>query len=194
MPAALSIAPVIVATLLCAWGAKRDLGLPIWLTLVTFAAATGAIVISVGPNFAPLAALALTCALIIETDRRLQIIPDAFTLSIAALAVATPFPDDNATRLLGALVLGATFLAVRQMCTARRGAEALGWGDVKLAAAMGAALGPVYGFAAVAIAGVATLATLGARMRDGAIAVGAPFGIGLAAATIAVSLIRVLAP
>jgi leader peptidase (prepilin peptidase)/N-methyltransferase len=110
------------------------------------------------------------------------------------LALVMPFGDDIATKLIGATALGATFLLIRQACTAWRGVEALGWGDVKLAAAMGAVLGPIYGFAAVAIAGAATLVVVSVRTRGGAMAVGAPFGIGLATATAAVAIIRAVAP
>jgi prepilin signal peptidase PulO-like enzyme (type II secretory pathway) len=69
----------------------------------------------------------------------------------------------------------------------------MGLGDVKLATAMGALLGPVPGFTAVAIGGAATLVTLIARGGNQAIPQGAPFGVGLAAATMAVAIVRTLA-
>ena len=193
MLSAAALVTIAVAIVLCARGARRDLGVPMWLTVVAFGAASWATVLVAGAAYAPLAVLMLACVLILETDRRSQIIPDVFTASILALSFVMPFGDDVATRFIGALVLGAMFLVIRQACTTWRGVEALGWGDVKLAAAMGAVLGPSHGFAAVAIAGAATLLTVAVRMRGGAVVVGAPFGIGLAAATIAVSLARAVA-
>lgn len=183
-----------IAALLAAWGARRDLRLPIWLTLAAHACAAVAVSITFGPLFAPLACLTIACLLIIETDRRHQLIPDPLTLAVLVLAPVAPFGDGAPTRILGAVSLGLTFLLIRQTVTAMRGAEALGWGDVKFAVAMGALLGPFYGFAAVAVAGAATLVVMVAGARGGAVALGAPFGIGLAAATAAVAIIRAALP
>lgn len=194
MPATASIVVMSVAALLCVWGARRDLQTPIWATLAVFIGAAAVTTLAFGGAYAPLAVLALTCALIIETDRRHHLIPDAFSLAVLALALVMPFGDAPATQVLGATALGGTFLLIRQTCSAWRGVEALGWGDVKLAAAMGAVLGPIHGFGAVAIAGVATLLTVAVRGRNGAVALGAPFGIGLAAATAAVALLRAIRP
>lgn len=190
MPSTASIAVMCVSALLCAWAARRDLRAPIWATLAAFASSIAVTASAFGSPYAPLAALAITCALIVETDRRHQLIPDALTLSVLALALVMPFGDPPTAQMLGAAALGGTFLIIRQACSAWRGVEALGWGDVKLAAAMGAVLGPIHGFSAVAIAGVATLLTVAIRGRDGTIAIGAPFGIGLAAATAFVAIIR----
>lgn len=180
------------AALLCAWGARRDLQAPVWLTLTIFALAIAAVSLTAGPTFGPLAALLLTCALIVETDRRHHLILDVFVLALLALALTLPFGDDTTTRLLGSTALGATFLLIRQAGSAWRGMEALGWGDVKLAAAMGAVLGPIHGFAAVAIAGAATLLIVAVRARDNTAVLGAPFGIGLAAATASMALLRAI--
>ncbi|MEQ1490083.1 MAG: A24 family peptidase [Terricaulis sp.] len=184
MPAALSIVMLTASALLCTWGARRDLNTPAWATLAVFALAALATGWAFGAAYAPLSALVITCALIVETDRRHHLIPDVFTLSVLMLAFVMPFGDAPTVQLFGAAALGGTFLIIRQAGSAWRGAEALGWGDVKLAAAMGAVLGPMHGFAAVAIAGAATLLMVAVRPRsDGAITLGAPFGIGLAAAT-----------
>lgn len=190
MPSDVAIAVMTTAALLCAWGARRDLQLPVWATLAAHAGAIACVSLLFGPAFAPLACLAITCLLIIETDRRHHLIPDTFTLALLALAFVAPFGDSVQTQLLGAGSLGLTFLLIRQTLTAIRGVEALGWGDVKLAAAMGALLGPFYGFAAVAVAGAATLLVLVARVGGGAVALGAPFGIGLAAATATTAIVR----
>lgn len=190
MPSIAALAAMTIAALLSAWGARRDLQLPMWVTFAAHACAAGFVSLALGPGFAPLACLTIICLLIIETDRRHQLIPDTFTLAVLALALVAPFGDSAQTQVLGAAALGLTFLLIRQTLTAMRGAEALGWGDVKLAVAMGALLGPYYGFAAVALAGAATLFVMVARAGREAIALGAPFGIGLAAATAAVAIIR----
>lgn len=192
MPSLISITAMIAAALLCAWGARRDLQAPGWLTFAVFASASAATTILLGATFAPIASLLLVCALIVEADRRHHLIPDVFVLAVLALSFVMPFGDDAATRVLGTAALGGTFLLIRQACSAWRGMEALGWGDVKLAAVMGAVLGPIHGFAAVAIAGAATLLMVAARSRDGAAVLGAPFGIGLAAATAAMAVLRTI--
>lgn len=195
MPSAAAIAAMTIAALLCAAGARRDLQLPLWATLAAHVCAIGFVSFFLESTLAPLACHAITCLLIIETDRRHQLIPDTFTLAILAIAFVAPFGDSVQTRIFGATGLGLTFLLIRQTLTAMRGVEALGWGDVKLAVAMGAVLGPFYGFAAVAIAGAATLMVMVARARGaGVVALGAPFGIGLAAATAAVAIIRAALP
>lgn len=183
-----------LATTLCAWGARRDLQLPVWQTLAAFACAIAIATFAGGAAFAPIAALVLACLLVAETDRRHTLIPDAFTLAALALAPFMPFGDGITSQLIGATALGGTFLIIRQACSAWRGVEALGWGDVKFAFAMGAVLGPIYGFAAVGIAGAGTLVVLAVRQHGGAAVLGAPFGIGLASATAAVAIVRAFAP
>jgi prepilin signal peptidase PulO-like enzyme (type II secretory pathway) len=185
---------VALAALLCAWGARRDLRLPIAVTLGGFALAALSVSAVAGIAFAPIAALVLVCLFIAETDRRHHLIPDPMTLALLALALAMPFDDGALVQAFGGLCLGALFLTIRQICNSWRGGDTLGLGDVKLAGAMGAVLGPTHGFIAVAIAGMATIAVVAVRSRGEAAVAGAPFGIGLAAATAAVALIRVLSP
>jgi leader peptidase (prepilin peptidase) / N-methyltransferase len=194
MPSAIALAAMTVSALLCAWGARRDLQLPAALTTGIFVAVCAGVSGIFGGEFAPLAVLAIVCLFIVETDRRHHLIPDLFVLALLALSFAQPFADDPTTRLIGAIALGLTFLVVRYVCTMWRGVEALGWGDVKLAFAMGAVLGPVYGFAAIAIAGAATLTLVALHARDGAATLGAPFGVGLASATAATAIVRAMMP
>jgi len=183
-----------LVALLTAWGARRDLEVPLWVSFCAFVTVTCVCMFTLGPASASLGALALVCLLIIETDRRHYLIPDALTLALLVLGFVLPFDDDLQTRALGAAALGGVFLATRQIFASRGGSEALGLGDVKLAGAIGGALGPVYGFYVVLIAGLATMLVVAIRVRGGALAVGAPFGVGLAAATAATALIRALAP
>ncbi len=193
MPDAATFTMLAVAAALSAWAARRDLQLPVWLTIATFAGGSLTTSLAFGPQFAPIGALAISCLLVAEADRRHQLIPDFLTLAVLALAVIMPFGDGGGTRVIGAAALGATFLIIRQAISALRGAEALGWGDVKFATAMGAVLGPIYGFSAVAVAGLATLLVITVRARGGTAAIGAPFGIGLATATAAVAFVRAMA-
>lgn len=194
MVSALIPATLAIAAALSAWSAQRDLQIPAWRTVTAFAGATGGTALWIGGAFAPIAALVIVCLLIAETDRRHQLVPDPLTCALLLLALVMPFYDAPQTQLIGAAALGATFLVIRQICTAWRQVEALGWGDVKLAVAMGALLGPIHGFAAIAIAGAATLVvvTVHARGSTATIA-GAPFGIALAAATSVVALFRAMA-
>lgn len=194
MPEPLALLAMALAAGLCAWGARRDLQLPVWQTLAAFVCTVVTAALAADAAFAPIAALVIACLLVAETDRRLTLIPDAFTLAVLALGPVMPFEDGLASQLAGATILGATFLIIRQACGVWHGVEALGWGDVKFAVAMGAVLGPIYGFAAVGIAGAGTLVVLAARQRNGAAVLGAPFGIGLASATAAVAIVRALAP
>lgn len=195
MSPALVIIAVGIAAALSARASRDDLQLPVWLTITMFLAATVVVWFAIGWMFSPIAALAITCLLISETDRRHQLIPNLLVLAVLALALVMPFGDESLVRVLGVAALGLAFLLIRQICTALRGVEALGWGDVKLAAAMGAVLGPTFGFVAVALAGAATLIVLTVRMgAGGALATGAPFGIGLATATVAVAIFRAIAP
>ncbi|WP_135210595.1 A24 family peptidase [Vitreimonas flagellata] len=188
----LSVIILTVVTLLTAWGARRDLRIPLWTTLSAFAVALSLSIHAIGPAFASLGVLILICLMIIETDRRHHLIPDTFTIALFALALVMPFDDDLQAQTLGAVVLGALFLATRYAFAARGSAEALGLGDVKLAAAIGAVLGPVHAFYAVFIAGLATILVVAVRNRGGVVSVGAPFGVGLAAATAAIAVLRAL--
>lgn len=196
---ALSLFAALVAAMLCANAAARDLNAKIAdarLIAVAFIAllalALSASGIRVEQALA-LSALALTCVLIVEIDRRLHLIPDPLVAALVVLTLAKPFGDPILLQAIGATMLGLLFLGVRQLFSVLKSEDALGLGDVKLAAAMGALLGPQFGLIAIALGGVSTIAVLGVRAtRGGAVATGAPFGVGLAAALFCVALFRVL--
>ena len=137
-----------------------------------------------------LAALALWIA---AHDARTLTIPDGAILALAAIAVALRLAGRDfgaALPLLAAdaLLCGGALLLLREAFWRLRGLDALGLGDVKLAAACGLLLGTA-GFAgallAASLAGLAAagLATLGGRdMRRAKM----PFGALLAPAAVVV--------
>lgn len=193
---------VIAAWVLAAFAARYDLGAPLRVGLpalaVVIAAATLALTLTGLDRRAAVifAALGAVCVLIVEIDRRRNVIPDPLVVAVACLALVAPFGDPLWVRGVGAATLGALFLGVRLLFAARKQPEALGLGDVKLATALGAFVGPQFGLVAVAVAGAATIASLclSPRPNTGAgfkfTSLGAPFGIGLTAALLSVSAWR----
>lgn len=193
------VGAALAAGVLAALAAREDLGVPLrWGAPLIFAALGSIFLLSTALAAPPLLALALAplvvvCALIAEIDRRSYLIPDLLVAALACIAALFPLASPG-DALLGALSLGALFLAVRQGFARAGRTEALGLGDVKFAAAMGAILGLQLGLIAVALAGLATIvvaAPAALHARQGAAAIKAPFGVGLAAALAAVSVVRI---
>lgn len=196
------LAVVIAVWVLAAFTARYDLGAPVRIGLpalalaiatATFALALLGLDLRTALIFAALGAV---CALIVEIDRRRHIIPDPLVMAVACLALVAPFGDPIWLRAVGAATLGVLFLGVRLFFAARKQPEALGLGDVKLAAALGAFVGPQFGLVAVAMAGAATVTALCFLPRPSTgpalASLGAPFGVGLAAALVIVSAWRLL--
>ncbi|MFT3727221.1 MAG: A24 family peptidase [Terricaulis sp.] len=123
------------------------------------------------------------CVIICEIDRRHFIIPDVLVATLAIVAIAAPFTS-RGEQALGALIAGGLFFAVRTGFRQLRGAHGLGLGDLKLAAVMGALLGPSLALAAIAVAAGATAAALALRSARTVNSApnAAPFGVGLSAA------------
>lgn len=146
-----------------------------------------ALIVGAGPfHAASIAALAILCAAIVETDARLNLIPDTLVAPLAVIALAMPHALPLEDKIVSALLLGLLFLAVRQGYAFWRKEEGLGLGDVKLAMAMGAVLGAERALIAVAAAAAITAGYVLWRMpKDNA----APFGVGLASATAAAALV-----
>jgi len=120
------------------------------------------------------AGLALLMLAIAVVDARHYIIPDALTAAAIALAFLNAGMDDGGAPLAGiaeaalrGAVLAAAFLAVRAVYGRVRGRQAIGLGDVKLAAVAGAWLGWMAMPIAVEIAALAALAAYGLRHLAG---------------------------
>lgn len=201
MLALITIWLAFVSLALTAWSAHKELGLPL-LATAPFAIAAGlACYAGLSPLGEPrlailLAALLPACALISEVDRRHHIIPDTLVVAITLLAAASPFGDPIGGQVLGGAFLACFFYAVRSAFQLSGRDDALGLGDVKLAAAIGAFLGPYHALIAVAVAGLATISVLVvSRRQDSAAltAAGAPFGVGLSAALAVIGAARFLA-
>jgi leader peptidase (prepilin peptidase)/N-methyltransferase len=76
-------------------------------------------------------------------DACVLLIPDLHILALAILAVVGPLALDLRTALIGAAVGGGLLLLVAEAFKRVRGVSGLGFGDVKLMAALGALAGPV---------------------------------------------------
>ncbi len=167
-------------------GVRVSVGLPILAAAIAALAALLALVTGEWGASIVLSALFVACGLIAEIDRRHCLIPDPLVLAIALLALSAPFGDTWTAQGLGAVLLGGLFYGVRRAFAVGKLPDALGLGDVKLAAAIGAFLGPYFGLIAVAVAGLATMSVLVVARATSPPAklagAGAPFGIGLAAA------------
>lgn len=198
----LLFAALTVALALAAMAARRDLSVPLSVGasalagIVAASAATAWFLAGDWRTASVLTALCIICALIAEIDRRSFLIPDLLVVALLALAATMTLGIGWLAALAGALTLGGLLLGVRFWFERLGRAEALGLGDVKLAAAMGALLGPQHGLLALALAGVATLTVAApALVRGGAQReMRLPFGIGLAAALAAMAVLRLWAP
>lgn len=142
------------------------------------------------PGRAPLVlaiGLALWAAAVV--DARIQKLPDPLSLVVAAAGLALAALN-GAPAVLAALASAAVTLAVlsalRGLLSALRGRTALGWGDVKLAAALALWLGwsTPWALAAASLAGL--VHALWARPAGGRIPFGPALGIGAAGVGLAV--------
>ena len=131
-------------------GRCRTCGSPIsWRYFVVegLAVALGVLVLwALGPGWAALRAFVLGLILIAVTfiDLETQLIPDRVTVPgiVAGLALSlVPSPRGLAWAVIGALVAGGIFYVIAVVSAMLLGQEAMGGGDVKLAAMLGAFLG-----------------------------------------------------
>jgi leader peptidase (prepilin peptidase) / N-methyltransferase len=129
----------------------------------------------VGPDLVPLLVRSLWVALLVQIiffDFEHGLILDVVQLPAIVLAILLiPFTDGHGflNALITAVALGAVFLLLAFLGSAIFKAEALGFGDVKLAALLGAMLGWSEAgtaiFLGVLLAGLAGVALLALRIR-----------------------------
>ncbi|MDB5439461.1 MAG: pilD [Caulobacteraceae bacterium] len=136
---------------------------------------------------ASLAAVLMILAMIAYVDGRFLVIPDLCSILIALLALAPPFALPLSQALAGAGLCGGLLWAVAWGYKRYSGIDGMGFGDVKLAAAIGALLGVQHGLLAICLAAVGAAAggIVVGRIRprteeDGPALI--PYGAALAAA------------
>jgi leader peptidase (prepilin peptidase)/N-methyltransferase len=137
-----------------------------WRTETGLAAAlfiAGALLFAIFPGPAPAprfltAALAMVCGAIVYADIRYLVIPDLYSAAIAAggivlnlLYPASRGPQGWIEMAAGAAVCGGLLGLVAFVWKRAAKVEGLGFGDVKLAAALGALLGPLAGVWAITV-------------------------------------------
>lgn len=153
------------------------------------------------------AALAAALGLATAEDLARRVIPNGCVVAVAASGLAAALSraaGGEAAALAaapaGALATLSVMFAAALVSWRVRGAPGVGGGDIKLLAAAGVWLGPVWGLACVALSCAAALALWatvllarrvaagGARRGRGAVA-GVPLAPGIAAATLGIVLL-----
>ena len=131
-----------------------------------------------------LAAVMMVFAAVVHGDLRYLVIPDLYSVIVALAAFAGPLSPGLGQAALGAAICGGLLMLVAWVWKRRTAVEGLGFGDVKLAAAIGALLGPERGLWAITVsaAGGAVLGLIltVAKRREGPLLF--PYGVPLALA------------
>lgn len=135
------------------------IGLAVLGSAAFYALGTGK---SLGDQLA-LAAAVMILAAVAYSDLRYLVIPDLYSVALALLAVVGPLAPGLGVAIVGALACGGLLALVAWAWRHSTEVEGLGFGDVKLAAALGGTLGAEHGMWAIA----------GSAMTAGAFALGA---------------------
>lgn len=118
--------------------------------------ALGAAAFESGLGGSPRESLALAVAVmafggVVYSDIRFLVIPDLYSIAVAAAALAGPLTPSYMGAAIGAAVCGGLLLLVAWFWKRRTAVEGLGFGDVKLAAAIGVVLGAEQGLWAITL-------------------------------------------
>ena len=145
------------------------------------------------PAFFSGAFLVSACLALLAIDAEFQILPDAITLTgiLVGLALSfVPGPPSPVSSLIGAALGGGALYLLGWIWEKVRGVEAMGFGDVKMLAMIGAFLGPWGVLLTVLFASVtgAALGILLIVLRRGSLRMPLPFGVFLALGAISVVL------
>jgi leader peptidase (prepilin peptidase)/N-methyltransferase len=111
-----------------------------------------------------LALALMVLAAVVYADLRFLIIPDAYSIMLALLAVIGPIAQGLSVSIPGAILCGGLLYGVAYLFKRSTEVEGMGFGDVKLAAAIGALLGMELGVWAIAISAIGAGA-VGLTMR-----------------------------
>jgi len=165
-------------------GRRSEVLLAVGLFVVGVAAFEGGLG---GYPWAPrlvLAGVLMAMAAIVYSDLRFLIIPDLYSVVVGAAALIGPLSLGLVEAALGAAVCGGLLAVVAWVWKRRTAIDGLGFGDVKLAAAIGGLLGAERGLWAITVsaAGGALLGFLLSlrRKREGPMLF--PYGVPLALA------------
>lgn len=132
-----------------------------------------------------LAICAIVLAAVVYADVTYLIIPDVYCAALFVAAFGAPWRLTLVEAMLGAAVAGALLFAIAWIWRRFARVEGLGFGDVKLAVAVGALLGVHAGLLAISVsAAVAAVLVYALRLLRGRDAVPlAPYGAALALAS-----------
>jgi leader peptidase (prepilin peptidase)/N-methyltransferase len=154
------------------------------VVVLTSAVAVSIAIVFPGAGAFVVVALLAPAAAAAIVDARDGRIPDRLVVLVALpplLAVIVGAATGRAEAISGATLLGAALFALPLLLTHLLASDAMGFGDVKLAAALGAGLGlidPRASIVALCIASAAT-ATVGVYLRRASL----PFGPGMVVGT-----------
>ena len=136
------------------------------------------------PGRLVLALCAVLLAAVVYADLTYLVIPDLYSALLLVAALAAPWRLPFADAVIGAAIAGALLLGLALAWRRLTTVEGLGYGDVKLAAAIGALLGAQAGLLAISLsAALAALLVFGLRLVKGReVAPLVPYGAALALA------------
>jgi leader peptidase (prepilin peptidase) / N-methyltransferase len=131
---------------------------------------------------ATLAVALMALAAIAYADLRFLIIPDLYSAALALIGLVGALSPGLWPALAGAAICGGLLAAVAWAFKRQTQVEGMGFGDVKLAAAIGALLGPQTGLWAIAASALigALIGVVWSRMRKGDGPILLPYGAALA--------------